>query len=98
MKVLFVVCLALGTIQLVGCQGASRQEIVRSSVDHALAGEVYRHLRDGMVRDGRAIGVTVNGGVVTLHGTVSDGAAWAQAASIAENVPGVDKVINELGQ
>ena len=98
MKVLFIVCLALGTIQLVGCQGTNRQEIVRSSADHALASEVYRHLRNGMVRDGKAIGVTVNGGVVTLHGTVSDGAAWAQATSIAENVPGVKKVINELEQ
>lgn len=97
MKYLFIVALLCGAVPLVSCQTAGPSEMVHSAKDHELAGDVHRHLRDGLVLDGTRIGVTVQDGIVTLHGTVPDRAVKARAMSIAENVPGVVKVNNTLG-
>ena len=97
MKYLFAVCLVLGAFQWTGCQTAGDSAVVRSAEDHELAGAVHRQLRAELVPDGVRIGVTVTDGVVTLRGTVRDRAAKARAMSIAEKVPGVVKVNNDLG-
>jgi len=96
MKYLFGMALLLCLVPLVSCQTAGTSEIVHSAKDHELAGEVHRNLRDGLVLDGSRIGVTVQDGIVTLHGAVRDRAVKARATSIAENVPGVVKVNNNL--
>jgi hypothetical protein len=77
--------------------GCARQEA--SSDDAAVAGTVRKELaadRD-LAGAAAAIQVTAHDGIVTLSGRVPSEAAKREAAAVADDVDGVDRVQNELG-
>ena len=64
--------------------------------DQRILEDINERLTDDDRIDASDIGVKVEGGEVTLSGTVSDRAARRRAEDIAENVSGVGHVQNDL--
>lgn len=64
--------------------------------DAAIRADVIAALRLEPVTESREVGVEVNGGVVTLRGTVDSGAERDVAERVAAAVPGVRSVRNDL--
>ena len=82
-----------------GCAlgGPSSSEEIHSLSDQKLATEVYRRIRyDLTAEEALSIGVTADGTVVTLHGSVDNPEARARAVSTAEGTPGVSDVVNKI--
>ncbi|MCX6998371.1 MAG: BON domain-containing protein [Kiritimatiellaeota bacterium] len=75
---------------LAGCTTAP------SGADQSLKNEVLHRLNaDDLIRR-EVVGVTVEQGVITLIGTVSDEALRLRAISIAQGITGVQKVEDRL--
>ncbi|KAA0595804.1 hypothetical protein J2848_002993 [Azospirillum lipoferum] len=64
--------------------------------DERILEDINERLTDDHQIDASDIGVRVEGGEVTLSGTVTDRAARRRAEDIAESVPGVGHVQNDL--
>lgn len=64
--------------------------------DERILEDINERLTDDHHIDASDVGVTVEGGEVTLSGTVADRSARRRAEDIAESVPGVGHVQNDL--
>ena len=82
-----------------GCStGAVRGvDDIHSLSDQQLATEVFRRIRYDMPpQQALTIGVTANGSVVTLHGSVERPETRARAVSTARGTPGVTEVVDQI--
>jgi len=85
-----VTALALTPLGCERRESAGTDDAVAGNVKHELAAD--RELADAAP----AIRVTVRDGVVTLSGRVPNEAAKREAANVADDVDGVDRVENQL--
>ena len=86
-------------VGLGGCAtgGDAGSDQIHSLSDQKLATEVYRRIRYDLPSvEALSIGVTADGKVVTLHGSVDDPESRARAVAIAEGTPGVAEVVNDI--
>jgi hyperosmotically inducible periplasmic protein len=66
------------------------------SPDEALAKRITRELRDSPAVAGQGVDATVDGGVVTLYGTVPSAADRSKVADFVAGIEGVRSVVNKL--
>jgi len=66
------------------------------SPDEALASLVTRALHDSTEVPGQGVDATVDGGVVTLYGTVPSAADRGKVADFVAGIEGVRSVVNKL--
>jgi len=78
----------------IGAVACSRSDNRGGRNDAAVAAEVRHDLAQKQVPG--VIDVIFTAGTVTLSGTVPDNAAKERAASVADDVAGVDRVVNNL--
>lgn len=84
----------LGTMALVvGAMGCRTDERTARS-DAAIAVDVRQELADAQLPG--SIEVMVTNGTATLSGTVPDAQTRSRAQDVADNVRGVDRVVNNL--
>jgi len=69
---------------------------LQPSPDEALAGRIRRALRDARAVPGQGVDATVEGGVVTLYGTVPSAEDRGQVRDFVAGIPGVRSVVNKL--
>jgi len=69
---------------------------VKPSPDEALASLVTRALHDSTAVPGQGVDATVDGGVVTLYGTVPSAADRGKVADFVAGIEGVRSVVNKL--
>ena len=88
-------CLVLSLVGLFGlCLAGCTTPL--EGVDQSLKSEVLHRLNQDDLIKRQVIGVTVEQGVVTLAGTVSDEALRMRAVGIVSGIPGVQKVEDRL--
>jgi hyperosmotically inducible protein len=68
----------------------------KPSPDEDLAARVTRALRDSTRVPGQGVDATVDGGVVTLYGTVPSAADRGKVADFVAGMEGVRSVVNKL--
>jgi hypothetical protein len=68
----------------------------KPSPDEALAARVQRALRDARAVPGQGVDATVDGGVVTLYGTVPSREDRGKIGDYVAGIPGVHSVVNKL--
>jgi hyperosmotically inducible protein len=66
------------------------------SPDEALAARIRRLLHDATAVAGQGVDATVDGGVVTLYGTVPSAADRARVRDFVAGIDGVQSVVNKL--
>ena len=66
------------------------------SADELLAGRVKKALRDSRAVPGQGVDATVDGGVVTLYGTVPSREDRSQVGDFVAGIGGVKSVVNKL--
>lgn len=69
---------------------------VQPSADELLLERVRKALRDTREVDGQGVGATVEGGVVSLFGTVPSGSERRKVERFVAGIDGVQSVVNKL--
>ena len=88
---------ALAAAALIGCAATPNHEATGQSFDDAtITGKVKADFIESPLTKGRDISVTTTHGVVQLSGFVDSNEQRNEAARVAEAVPGVRSVDNEL--